>query len=279
MKTLQYLLTIVAAVTMVGTASAQTKIYVTGSTAFRTAAVTAINTVLGVTPAAWDGNSSGVTSSTNANVQIWNTGTYIVKASWSGSSGGIQTVAGAPHFNVRFLANIGTNGVVAGSNNNDPRGSGSTNAETHVPDIAMSDVFQGGSPFNGTVGGVAYASLTDNKVGIVTFRWTASASFPGTDMTPQIAQYLYTNVGVAPPSLWTGLSSDASKVVYAGGRDADSGTRGTTFAETGIGIFASVQQWQPINISGGSIGDIKLYDPETINGISYSARPGRRKQR
>ena len=274
MKTLKILLAVAAALITVATASAQTRVYITGSTAFRTAAVTEINNFLGVTPTAWDGNSSGVTSSTNANVQIWVTGTYIVKSSWSGSSGGIQTVAGAPHLNVRFLADVGTNGVVAGSNNNDPRGASSTNAEPHVPDIAMSDVFQGGSPFNGTVSGVAYSTLTDNKVGVVTFRWTASNGFPATNMTPQIAQYLYTNVGVAPLSLWTGSAADASKVVYAGGRDPDSGTRGTSFAETGIGIFAGVQQWQPINVSGGVIGDIQLYNPETINGITYPQGQG-----
>jgi len=274
MTTLRNLLAITVALIMIGTVSAQTRIYITGSTAFRTATVTEINNFLGITPNAWDGNSSGVTSSTNANAQIWNTGTYIVKSSWSGSSGGIQTVAGAPRFNVRFLADIGTNGVVAGGNNSDPRGSSSTNAEAHVPDIAMSDVFQGGSPFNGTVNGVAYAALTDNQVGIVTFRWTASNGFSGTNMTPQIAQYLYTNVGVAPLSLWTGASADASKVVYAGGRDPDSGTRGTTFAESGIGIFTGVQQWQPINVSGGVIGDIQLYPAETVNGITYPQGDG-----
>jgi hypothetical protein len=274
MKTLKNLLAITIALTMVGTVSAQTHIYVTGSTAFRSSAVGAINTLVGKTPDAWDGNSSGVTTSTNANAQIWNTATYIVKASWSGSTGGIQTVAGAPNFNVRFLANIGTNGVVAGSNNSDPRGSSSTNAEAHVPDMNFADTFQGGTPFNGKVNGVTYANETDNSIGIVTFRWTASENFPGTNMTPQLAQYLYTNVGVAPLSLWTGNSVDAAKVVYAGGRDPDSGTRATTYAESGIGIFTGVQQWQPINISSGVIGDIQLYPPETVNGISLPQGQG-----
>jgi hypothetical protein len=169
---------------------------------------------------------------------------------------------------------VGTNGVVAGSNNNDPRGGSSTNAEPHIPDMNFMDTFQGGSPFNGTVGGIAYATETAPIVGVVTFRWTASENFPGTNMTPQIAQYLYTNVGVAPLSLWTGNSADASKVVYAAGRDPDSGTRATAFAESGIGIFSSVQQWQPINVSAGSIGDIQLYPAETVNGITYPQGQG-----
>ncbi len=274
MKTLRNLLAITIALTMVGTLSAQTHIYITGSTAFRSGAVTALNTFLGKTPDAWDGLSSGVTSSTNANAQIWNTGTYIVKASWSGSSGGIQTVAGAPHFNVRFLADIGTGGVVAGSGNTDPRGASSTNAEPHVPDMNFMDTFQGGSAFNGTVNGVAYAVETAPIVGVVTFRWTASTGFPATNMTPQLAQYLYLNVGVAPLSMWTGLTADATKVVYAGGRDPDSGTRATAYAESGIGIFNVVQQWQPINISAGVIGDIKLYDPQIVNGISFPQGDG-----
>ena len=281
--------TIAVTLLAVGTVSAQTRVYITGSTAFRAATTNAINSYLSkAAPDAWDGNSSGVGSAfTSANAQIW-TGShggnsYIVKTSWSGSSGGIQVVSGSGNFPVYYLADVGAGGSNAGQNNNDPRKGPSASPaqpfETYNAggDIAMSDVFQGGSPFTSgtTINGVTYNGLTDNTVGVVTFQWVASNSFPGTNMTPQIAQYLYTNVGAAPICLWTGSTFSASgPIVYAGGRDPDSGTRGTAFAESGIGIFTGVQQWQPINVSGGVIGDIQLYPQETVNGILYPQGDG-----
>ncbi len=74
MKTLKTSLASLLALAAIGTASAEqksyspttpeqtpTKIYITGSTAFRGATVTAINAVVGVTASAWDGATAGVT--------------------------------------------------------------------------------------------------------------------------------------------------------------------------------------------------------------------------
>ena len=50
--------------------------------------------------------------------------------------------------------------------------------------------------------------------------------------------------GIWPLSFWTGVAGDVSTVVSVCGRDSGSGTRITTLAETGYGIFTPVQQRQ-----------------------------------
>src|SRR5262249_40280534 len=73
-------------------------------------------------------------------------------------------------------------------------------------------------------------------------------------------------------------------LVYAIGRDADSGTRLTAFAETGIGVFSGVTQWQPTNASGhvidrtgagaGPVVGQQLWPAQTINNIFYDVGQG-----
>ena len=78
-----------------------------------------------------------------------------------------------------------------GTNNPNPQTAGNP-ADNEVPDIALSDVFQGTTPFNGSFNGVTYAALTDNEVGVVAFTFAASKGFPaGQTMTSQIAQDLF----------------------------------------------------------------------------------------
>jgi hypothetical protein len=280
MKLTKTLLTTAAALLMAGTASAQTKIYVTGSTAFRSAAVAEIgNTLAGTVSIAFDGSTSGVTSASNANAVTWTGGNIggtavTIKASWSGSGAGVQTVAGAPSFNVNFLPDS-----ASGSANLDPR-SGANPHEAAVPDIAFSDIFQASTFFNGTFQGVSYAALVENLVGVVTFKFVASNGFPiGTgagqkssySMTPQLAQAMLT-VGAIPLSGFTGLAGDQKVGIYATGRNPDSGTRGTALAETGTGVFTFLQQYKP-TISGTTATALTLYPVETINGVSTSS-PG-----
>jgi hypothetical protein len=280
MKFKNIVLTTAAALLMAGTASAQIKIYVTGSTAFRGAAVNEIgHTLAGTVSVAYDGNTSGVTSSGNANAVTWTGGNIggtavTIKASWSGSGAGVQTVAGAPSFNVNFLPD-----GASGSTNSDPR-SGANPHEAAAPDIAFSDIYQVSTFFNGTFQSVSYSPLVENLVGAVTFKWVASTGFPigtGTgqkssySVTPQLAQALLT-VGAIPLSGFTGNNGDQLVGIYATGRNPDSGTRGTTFAESGVGVFTFVQQYKP-TISGTTATALTLYPVETINGVSTS-QPG-----
>jgi hypothetical protein len=250
---------------------AQTKIYITGSTAFRGPTVAAINgTLAGTVTVANDG---GVAAG-SANAVTWTGGNIggtpvTIKASWSGSAAGIQTVAGAPDFNVRFLPDGAT-----GNANPDPRTAGNP-AELAVPDMCMTDVFQGAAPFNGTFNGHTYASLVDNTVGVVAFIWAASKNFPlgtGTapisshSFTPQLAQALFP-VGAIPLSMITGNTADRTVGVYATGRDPDSGTRLTAMSEGGVGVTGFLQQWKP-TVSSGTITALQLYPVQTINGVS-----------
>jgi hypothetical protein len=274
MKLSKYIIAGVFALTIASSTFAQTKIYITGSTAFRGVTVNGITAILsGTVSIAYDGLTPGVTSQANANAVTWTGGTIggqavTIKSSWSGSAGGVQTVAGAPNFNVRFLPD----GAV-GSNNQDPRQPGNP-AELAVPDTCMTDVFQGATPFHGTFQGVTYANLTDNTVGVVTFVFAASNGFPigsgtGTSssysMTRQLADALYPN-GLIPLSMITGLTADHNTGVIATGRDFDSGTRLTTMSETQVGVTTLLAQWKP-TVSSGHITALALYPRTTINGV------------
>ncbi len=274
MKLSKYIMAGVLALTIASSAFAQTKIYITGSTAFRGAAVNGISGILsGTVSTAYDGLTSGVTGIGNANAVNWTGGNIggtavTIKASWSGSAGGVQTVAGAPAFNVRFLID----GAVGG-NNADPRTPGNP-AELAVPDVAMSDVYQGATPFHGTFNGVTYANLNDNIVGVVTFVWAASSGFPigtgsGTSssysMTRQLSQALYPT-GAIPLSMITGSTSHHNTAVIATGRDFDSGTRLTTMAESLVGVTTLLAQYKP-TVSSGHITGLVLYPRTTINGV------------
>jgi hypothetical protein len=271
MKLLKYLAAGLLAVSFAASAHAQTKIYITGSTAFRSATSAAITAVLGVGPTDYTG-----TNANGANAQTWKVGsptpTTIVKTSWTGSNAGVQTTAQAGTFYaVNFLPD---NPTTPGQNQPDPR-SGVNAHETAKPDIAMVDNAQSSSIFNGTVvdsnsHSETYAHLVDNIVGVIPFQWVASSGFPASQsMSYNSAQYLYSSAFGVPLAFWTGLNADEAKAVYGSGRDPDSGTRVVTFAESGIGVFSQVQQWKP-TVSAGHITSLQLYPVQQINGFSTS---------
>jgi hypothetical protein len=270
----------VLALATVAAASAQTRIYITGSTAFRFGTVQGlIDLYSGGSTATSTGDAHGANACTFSGGTFPGiAGTTTIKCSWSGSEGGVQTVgATSPTFNVQFLPDSAT-----GTNNPDPRSTTvSSLFEAARPDVALSDVFQASTPFNGTYNGVTYDAMPENKVGIITFVWAASKNFPlngGTapfsnySMTQGIAQTLFTG-GNVPLAFFTGSSSDDNTAVIATGRDYDSGTRGTAVTEGGIGATTLLRQYQPINISGTTINDVQLYPLTTINGVP-SVQPG-----
>ena len=260
---------------MTGLASAQTKIYVTGSTAFRSSAITEISNLL-------TANGSFTTASdsapiTGANVVTFTGGNIngtpvTIKVSWSGSGAGVQTVAGAPNFTVGFLPD-----GAAGNANPDPRTNANNPRELAVPQIALSDVFQGTTPFNKTFNGTTYATLipsgNSSIVGVIAFTFAASKGFPANqNMTPQIAQTLLTT-GTVPLSQFTGLLGNETSGVIATGRNADSGTRLTTVAETNVGVTTQLNQYQP-TVSGTTVTALQPYPVSTVNGISFQAGDG-----
>ena len=272
MKISKTLLGGVALLGMTGAASAQTKIYLTGSSAFRASAINEITNLLNAN-GGFTGEASDNATFTSANVVTFTGGKIngtpvTIKTSFSGSGAGVQSVAGAPTFTVGFLPDGAT-----GTANADPRTNTSNPREVAVPDIALSDVFQATTPFNGTFNGVAYAALTQPIVGVVAFTFAASTGFPATqNMTPQIAQTLFTG-GLVPLSEFTGLSSGDNIGAIATGRDADSGTRLTAVAETNIGVVGALTQYKP-TISGGSVTSLAPYPAATINGVPHGAGDG-----
>jgi hypothetical protein len=157
--------------------------------------------------------------------------------------------------------------------------------DPHHPDAAMSDTFQSSSQFKNVFRGVTYAALAEatgtsaghgSPVGVVAFKWCARNGATFSNITSQLARALYPN-GKLPLALFTGNSADETKPVVALGRNPDSGTRLTTFAEAGLGALATVKQYQPqnstgvtVNTTSGTISQFQAWPAETINNVPVS---------
>jgi len=266
------LLVSLAAVTLGGAALAQTPtpivIYIAGANGDRATTNTAISNILA------GENFSGVGGAglTAANYAIFKDGTFngtpvTVKVSYQGAAAGIAQVAGSlPGF---FLADGSTT---------DPTGAGAPR-DSSVPQIAMSTNFQATTPFFNNYQGHFYEDLSanDNIVDVVGLKWYASPSFPGDNITPQLAQYLFGS-GAAPLSFFTGLATDRNKVVFATGRNLDAGQRFVAQAESGIGIYGTVKQYKATFSGqstdaagykfGGTVTSQQLFEIQTTSGVS-----------
>ena len=280
MKTLQTLTLSLLTLIVTTTVHAQTKVYITGSTAFRSAALNGILHIYDASPAVQFGFTG--TSFTGSNQAIFqgNIGGNPVNiyTSWSGSEAGIQTVADSTQ-TVNFLPDGTPVSVSPGTSG------ATTGTDPHAPIVAFSDTFQSTSQFNGVFRGVTYATLTESPgtssghgspVGLVVFKFCASAGAPFTNITSQEARALYA-AGKLPLALFTGNNADETKPVVALGRNPDSGTRLTTFAETGLGALRTVKQYQPQDSTGAivkattsTISKFVAWPAETINGVPVS---------
>ena len=238
-----------------------TKLYITGSTAYRGVTHTAIGNILNA------GFTVGFSSSTlSASGKAVFTGTLasnsedvVIKTNWTGSVGGVQIVAGGLNTPTNFLAD-----GLSGASQTSLEGS------AHGADVAMSDTYQSATPFT-------TPALYDKVVGVVGFKWVASKdaalSYPNlNNITPQLAQVLFGN-GSTKLSTFTGDAADSSKFVFAIGRDPDSGTRLTAFAEGGVGVAATVVQYQP-TIASGAVTSHIPWPVSTVNGITFDEGNG-----
>lgn len=272
MKSITSILAGSIALALAGSASADVVVNITGSTAYRGATHLAIAKILGGTPqAGYKG------SNLNGASKAWfqgtiashpELGTVTIKTSWSGSAKGVQVVSNASGSIVEnFLPTTLTSSTAAANSSGSSVTGGAVVTDADVQeagDVAMSDTFQNSTPFKSPVLNV------DTVVGVVPFKWVVSN--PGTgnpapfnNITPQIAQQLWAN-GTIPLSVFTGLNADEGVSVFATGRDPDSGTRLTAFAESGIGIGSVVLQYKP-TISAGAVTGYNPYPAQTINGI------------
>jgi len=268
----------ILAVGLAGMANAQTVVKFTGSTAYRANVHTAILHAMGSTngTSLTSGSFGYVGTSLGGASQAMFIGSIggnpvIIKTSWSGSEGGLKTVSNS--VNVAFLSD-------SNSANLTPAGAGSLGGtgDSSVPDVAMSDTWQSSSNYNGTYQGVNYAALTESgtsPVGIVPFKWIASPNATFTNITAQQIRGLYGN-GYLPQALFTSGTGDETKLVVAIGRDPDSGTRLTAFAESGVGATATVKQYQPmvgasvVSATGQTITSFVPTPSGTVNGITVN---------
>ncbi len=283
MKVHQILALGAAALFGISSAKADTVIHITGSTAFRGATVTAITNVLGGAAAVKSAfqTSSGASATASGRCVIQGSvasipaaGVVTVKCSWSGSTGGIKTVV--QNIDVTTWMSI-TNLGAAGSPNGLADGAisysldtGTFSGETPKADVCMMDSSQAATGFTSTL-------LTETRVGVIPFEFIANNYSPGADpgitnMTSLLYQAIAS--GGAPLSQFSGLAADSGIAVYAVGRDFDSGTRLSVMAETGVGVFGSVQHVQAVasgalGANGSSITTLQLYPAETVLGQSF----------
>ncbi len=279
----------IAALTLAGAAQAATNhIYFTGSTAFRAQTNAGLLALYGA-PVAKDNATLG-----SANNVMYKKVDYpaigdttYVKCTWNGSGAGVQAVAAGSSLPASTQINL-TYYSDGATGTGTPSALGS---ETHVPDVALSDVYQGTTGFTGTgirntgtinpaTGAVNHAldvttiyedlSGQDVLCAVACFQFVGSTGFPGTNMTPQLAQVLYP-LGKQALSQFTGSAAHATKLVFAIGRDPDSGTRSTTFFETGI-QFQAVKQYTVTENSGTAQINSQVITPyQLINGVSTGA--------
>lgn len=249
-------------------AQAQTVIEITGATAFRTAAVNAINNAFNAggnfTYGFANTTSSGSGANlTNGSMQIWKgtfpgiTGTTVVRTSWNGSVEGIRAVA-VPNVtnNPLYLKeSILTGNLTSGGGtaatvrfHSDPNGTeNAANYEQAASDLSFSDVAQSMTPVSGL-------TLSGGPVGVVVFTMIASKSWSDdkkvvgdyanrmpTSVTSQQFRTM-ARLGYAPMSFFTGNASDATRV-YLSGRNDGSGTRTSYLSETGVGASTPIIQY------------------------------------
>lgn len=282
MKITKYLSTSIAALAVAASAHADTVIHITGSTAFRSATIAAIKNVLGASvKTSYAGTSGGASAATYVVLQgtvasLPAAGTVTVKCTWTGSTGGIKSVVQ----NIDITQTTAPNGWMSITNLTGAAGAevavaspsysldnGTFPSETLKPDVTMEDSLQSSTGFIST-------TLAETQVGVIPFEWVANNGSPAglNNITPLLAQALLS--GGMPLSQFTCNPADAV-AVYAMGRDFDSGTRLSCLAETGVGVFGSVQHIQPTvsgtaGASGSSITALKLWPAQTVLGQPFA---------
>ena len=272
MKSLKLLAMGTMAAAAVSLASASTFIKITGSTAFRKATMAAIIDSLNSPTGAYDVSAKGIAGSNRMIVHgtLKSTGADVYfQTAWAGSVGGVHTLVSnltiPPNSgwtdSTTWLSSINSMSTVSTDGSHNPLGGTDVSASAvfettpATADISMSDSFQSSTNYSTPV-------LTDTIVGVVGFTWakgltvnTGTNSIPAasqaalTNISPQQAQALLTN-GAVPLSFFTGNSADDAYDVVLTGRDNDSGTRLTTFAESGFGVNNSPVQYS-VNTTTG----------------------------
>jgi len=248
------ILTGALALGLASSAFAQTDITITGATAFRQAAVLAIynayNSIGGGLGNNFNvahdfpGNVTNQLSQLMASNKAIFRGTFpgisgetIIRTSFNGSVEGLRSIAfvGNGTNNASFFQHQTLNASITPDWD-----AGAGVQESLRPKFSFSDVFQSSTPVTATLG---WGNATNSRVGVVTFTMVANDGAPAglTNVTQQQFKALL-QTGVQPLRLFTGVTTDLTKVL-ATGRNDGSGTRTTYLAEIGYGIANTVNQY------------------------------------
>ncbi|MEI6339201.1 MAG: hypothetical protein WCQ57_11555 [Verrucomicrobiota bacterium] len=247
MKKLTFLFSAFAALSMAGSASAQTVINITGATAFREAAHQAIIDSLANLTYGYAG-----TNVSNAATAIFK-GTInggadqvIVRTAWSGAVAGIRAIVNQANA-VTYYATSGSNISLLLAAPGRASYTGTTES-TLLNSIAFSDCTQDNTPFGAV-------SLLGGPVGVIVFCPTvnSTSSLAEGDNITTLQMRRIMQAGSAPLQFITGKVADANTTVYWTGRADTSGTRAIYLSEMGVGASNPVNQWriEPLNNTTG----------------------------
>jgi hypothetical protein len=280
-------------VAFAGMASAQVVIRITGSSAYRAAVTNAVGQILNSPTAAYVGSSlSGGSQQLFIGTLKTATGSYAagtavdVVTSWTGSlSGLIALTSGSSVASPGFLSTTAnatssmTVGTGATATSTSSGGTALTspvydsNSANQKANFAFSDVFQSSTAY--ATPALATANTGGDLAGIVgvvpfVFVSNPDTSTSITNINSIQAQQLFDG-GLAGSQL-DGNDSDTN-FYFPVGRDADSGTRFTTFAETGFNTVggATTEPVQYQVVKSGSTVTVSLYPADTLFGTTYPA--------
>lgn len=251
-------------------ASAQTTIRITGSTAFRSATISSITTLLNsgfdvaytgsaTTPAASGAQYATFVGTTNAAGISGQS--VIIQCAWTGSVEGVRDVSqGLTQPFIKSTVANSTGGTDVAS------GVSATTTDTAIYENAIPDV----SLADNTQAATIYPTpaLEEAQVGVIPFvflKGRVGASHPAktafdsiNNITGLLAQALIS--GGTNISLFTGTADTTSTKLYVMGRNALSGTRLVTFAETGYGATRTATQFKPTVAGTVTTGTITAID-------------------
>lgn len=292
-STKSILLAVVAALS-IASASAQEVIYITGATAFRSAANNTLYSLYGSKLYAYSGSTTNDSSAIAlyfTNCVLTNGATVDLAVTWTGSEGGIQSVASTSTSPVRVpfydkvkisaaaggalaatgpykLAQPDTDAMLAGTY---------TSLQKGV--VGCSDSYQSSSRFQANrraQDGRTYQSLVVQAVGVVPYSWIASKGFtndfPERNMTYFNAFQAF-KTGYLSGNAISGDPADSGISIFTVGRNVDSGTRVIALANLNYGVSRDVIQWQAF-ASNGLVTNLVYHPAKTLNGITTAAGGG-----
>jgi hypothetical protein len=290
MKNTKSILMAAAAALTIASASAQEVVYITGATAFRSAANNSLYSLYSNNLLASSGSSASDASAIAlyfTNCALTNGASVDIAVTWTGSEGGMQSVASGtnnvrvPFYDFAKLTNNGyTNRTTGLATPDTATMTAGTLTSLQKGIVGCADSFQASSRFQGgkkAADGRTYTSLTMTPVGVVPYSLIASkgyaTTFPDRNMTlNNMWNILTASLGMTGEKI-SGNTNQTSAKLWAVGRNIDSGTRVISIANLKGGIADKLTQYR-VTASGGVASSIVKHPATTINGISTGLGEG-----